>query len=243
MRPGFNAVRSLKAPTCPARRLRLRHLATRAFAVAALACLILPLMACPEKQAKSTTTDYDKVEGGLRLAINVTQVSYNSWNKVYERFMELHRGGKLSEARWASVSAIDGVIVLSEADLIEGIERSKKFLEGLRQASAKVLSAESADEVSQLRERESEARSKFNASVDYLQRKSIKLRDSYVEAVIVAEAVIKDGHALPADHLATIRQTIKLIDQEVVRERLKDKNRGGEPGAEKAESPLANAPR
>src|SRR5207248_9475374 len=105
-------------------RLSIRRLAARAGAASALISAALMMMACPHQQ--STAVNYVDAESSLRLAINVNEVAYNSWNKVYEGFGALHRDGKVSEARWASISAIDGVIVLSEADLIEGIERSKK---------------------------------------------------------------------------------------------------------------------
>lgn len=103
----------------------------------------LLLMACPEKK---TSVSYDEAERGLRLAININEVAYNSWNKVYDSMGQLHRTGKISEARWAAINAIDGVIVLSEADLIEGIERSKRLLAIWHQATEKVLNAETPDE-------------------------------------------------------------------------------------------------
>jgi hypothetical protein len=187
---------------------------------AALCGITLLLMACPRKQA---AVNYADAESGLRLAINVNEVAYNSWNKVYESFGALRRDSQMSEARWAAISAIDGVIVLSEADLIEGIERSKKLLEVWRQASNRVLSAESAAEVNQLREHELEARQRFNVSMDYLNTKSLKLRDSYAEAIIVADAVTKEGHPLPTEHVAAIRQIVKMVDQELGRSRAKEK--------------------
>src|SRR5437868_13549353 len=99
--------------------LSIRRIMARAAAALALASTALLMMACPHKQA--ATVNYVDAESSMRLAINVNEVAYNSWNKVYEGFGALHRDGKVSEARWASISAIDGVIVLSEADLIEGI--------------------------------------------------------------------------------------------------------------------------
>lgn len=177
--------------------------------------LVTLMMACPQKQTKQV--DYDEAERGLRLAININEVAYNSWNKVYEGLGTLQREGKISEARWAAISAVDGVIVLSEADLIEGIDRAKRLLENWRQASVKVLSAESTEEVAQLRERELEARHNFNLSIAYLNAKSLKLRDSYAEAVILAEAVVKDGNPLPAEHINAIRQIIRMVDEEVAK--------------------------
>jgi hypothetical protein len=191
----------------------IRRLIVRTGAMLALLSLTMLLMACPRKQNQAV--NYVDAESSLRLAINVNEVAYNSWNKVYEGFGALHRDGKVSEARWASISAIDGVIVLSEADLIEGIERAKKLLEVWRHASTKVLSAESTQDVAQLRERELEARQNFSISMDYLNAKSLKLRDSYAEAVIVADAVMKDGFALPTEHIAAIRQIVKLVDQQL----------------------------
>ena len=207
-------------PTSTAHHLLIRHWTLRACATLAVVTMSLFFMACPQKQ--SNNFNYVDAESALRLAINVNEVAYNSWNKVYEGFGALHRDGKVSEARWASISAIDGVIVLSEADLIEGIERSKKLLEVWRQASTKVLSAESTQDVAQLREREQDARHNFSVAMDYLNAKSLKLRDSYAEAVIVADAVIKDGNPLPQEHIAAIRQIVKMVDQELAKTRTSD---------------------
>jgi S1-C subfamily serine protease len=197
--------------------LPMRRMARRACVLFLLSCAALLLLACPQKQ--KSAVNYVDAESALRLAINVNEVAYNSWNKVYERFGMLHREGRISEARWAAISAIDGVIVLSEADLIEGIERAKKLLDNWRLASTRVLSAENPQEVALLRERELEARQHFSVSMDYLNSKSLKLRDSYSEAVILADAVIKEGNPLPTDHIAAIRQIIKMVDYELGRSR------------------------
>jgi len=165
----------------------------------------LLLMACPEKKP---SVSYSEAERGLRLAININEVAYNSWNKVYENMGQLHRTGKISEARWAAINAIDGVIVLSEADLIEGIERSKKLLAIWRQATVKVLNAESPDEVSTLRERETEARRNFDNSIDFLNLRSMKLRDSY----------------LANDSITAIRGVIKMVDEEIEKIRKGEKS-------------------
>jgi len=235
----FGAVMPHALAMNPSARLIVRRRLTRLFSAVGLGCAAALLMACPQKQAN--TVNYTEAERGLRLAINVNEVAYNSWNKVYESFGELQRNGKISEARWAAVSAIDGVIVLSEADLIEGIERSKKLLEAWRQASAKVLSAESAEEVTQYREREQEARRNFNTSIDYLNTKSIKLRDSYAEAVIIADAVAKDGNLLPAEHISAIRQIVKMVDQEIAKERAKEKGGAVKQPKKESTSPVVSS--
>lgn len=223
-----------------AHRLSIRRLAARTGAALALISAAMMMMACPHQQ--STAVNYVDAESSLRLAINVNEVAYNSWNKVYEGFGALHRDGKVSEARWASISAIDGVIVLSEADLIEGIEKSKKLLETWRHTSTKVLTAESTQDVTQLRERELEARHNFTVSMDYLNSKSLKLRDSYAEAVLVADSVIKDGNMLPMEHIAAIRQIVKLVDQELARTRpLGSNNVAGKPAKKESSAPVATS--
>ena len=55
--------------------------------------------------------------------------------------------------------------------------------------------------------------------MDYLNSKSLKLRDSYAESVLVADSVIKDGNMLPMEHITAIRQIVKLVDQELSRTR------------------------
>lgn len=185
----------------------------RFISAASLLSMTVLFLACPQKQ--SAKVDYSEAERNLRLAININEVAYNSWNKVYEELGTLKRDGKISEARWAAVTAVDGVIVLSEADLIEGIDRSKKLLETWKRASTKLLSAENIQEVAALREREREARESFAASIEYLNAKSLKLRDSYSEAVLLADKASKDGLPVPGDHLSAIRSVVKMVDQEV----------------------------
>jgi hypothetical protein len=226
-------------PISSARRLSTSRSTLRACAALTLMSGIMLLMGCPHKQ--NSAVNYVDAESSLRLAINVNEVAYNSWNKVYEGFGALHRDSKVSEARWASISAIDGVIVLSEADLIEGIERSKKLLEVWRHTSTKVLSAESAQDVNQLRERELEARHNFSLSMDYLNGKSLKLRDSYAEAVLVADSVIKDGHPLPMDHIAAIRQIVKMVDQELARTRTPNNAAAGKQVKKDSTAPVATS--
>ncbi len=185
----------------------------RSGAVALLGAAALLLLACPAKKHQSTSIP--DAERGLRLAININEVAYNSWNKVYENIGQLHRTGRISEARWAAVNAVDGVIVLSEADLIEGIERSKKLLSVWRNATVKVLSAESPEDVSLLRDRETEARRSFDNSIDFLNVRSVKLRDSYYEALTIANSVVRDGQPLPAEALSSIRNVISMVDEEI----------------------------
>jgi hypothetical protein len=194
----------------------------RAGVVLLISALALLLMACPER--KQTSTSLTEAERGLRLAININEVAYNSWNKVYEHMGQFHRTGKISEARWAAINAIDGVIVLSEADLIEGIERSKKLLNIWRQSTLKVLSAESQDEVNTLRERETEARRNFDNSIEFLNLRSLKLRDSYHEAMNISAAIARDGHVLPSDSINAIRGVIRLVDEEVAKIRKGEKS-------------------
>ena len=62
-------------------------------------------------------------------------------------------------------------------------------------------------------------------------------------ACLVLKEFLRVDYRGLAEHLATIRQTIKLIDQESLREQLKDKGRSSEAAAEKAESPLVHTPR
>lgn len=193
----------------------ISHRLKRGGLILPLAAAAMMMMACPSK--KTASVSYDDAERGLRLAINVNEVAYNSWNTIYDNMGQLHRNSKISEARWAAINAIDGVIVLSEADLIEGIERSKKLLAVWQQAKVKVLSAESQDEVNSLRERETAARRNFENSIEFLNLRSMKLRDSYVEALNVSAAVARDGNTLSAEAMNAIRGVIRLVDEEINR--------------------------
>ncbi len=186
----------------------------RIFTTAVFLAFTLFLMACPQQQAKRKV-DYNEAERKLRMAMNVNELAYNSWNRVYESFGDLKRAGRVSEARWAAVQAIDSVIVLSEADLIDGIDRSKKLLEMWRKSSLNLLTAESPNDVAGLRERELTALQQFKDSVAALTQKSIKLRDSYAEAMTVADKASKEGLSLPSEHLLAIRQVVKMVDMEV----------------------------
>ena len=182
----------------------------------ALLSFTLLLMACPQQQQSANRKlDYTSAESKLRLAMNVNEMAYNSWNRVFESFGQLKKDGRLSDARWASVQAIDSVIVLTEADLIDGIDRSKKLLEVWRKASLNLLSAENPQDVATLRDREMEALQHFKDSVAALTLKSVKLRDSYAEVMVVADKAVKEGLPLPADHLLAIRQVVKMVDAEV----------------------------
>jgi hypothetical protein len=212
---------------------------TRTLSAAALLGLTLFVMACPQKK-QSAKVDYTEAERNLRMAININEVAYNSWNKVYEGLGTLKRDGRISEARWAAVSAVDGVIVLSEADLIEGIDRSKRLLDNWKRASTKLLTAENLQEVAVLREREREARESFAASIDYLNAKSLKLRDSYSEAVLLADKATKDGLPVPGDHLTAIRQVVKMVDQEINKQRSEAKPLGVE-SSKTSSSPLSTS--
>ena len=173
------------------------------------------LMACPQQQQSKRKMDYTDAEQKLRVAINVNEMAYTSWNRLYESFGQLKKDGRLSDARWASLQAIDTVIVLTEADLIDGIDRSKKMLETWRKSSLHLLTAENSQDVLTLRERELDALQNFQESVSALTMKSLKLRDSYSEAMIVAEKAVKEGLPLPAEHLQAIRQVVKMVDMEI----------------------------
>lgn len=186
----------------------------RIFATFSLIGFSLFLMACPQQQT-AQKVDYNDAERKLRLAVNVNELAYSSWNRVYESFGQLKKEGRLSEARWASLQAIDSVIVLSEADLIDGIDRSKKLLEQWRKSSMNLLTAESTQDVAALRERELDALQEFKASVAALNLKSLKLRDSYSEAINVADKAVKEGLPLPPEHLLAIRQVVKMVDLEI----------------------------
>lgn len=190
---------------------------TRILTTLALLSFTLLLTACPQQQqaGNNRKMDYTAAESKLRLAMNVNEMAYNSWNRVFESFGQLKKDGRLSEARWASVQAIDSVIVLTEADLIDGIDRSKKLLEVWRKASINLLSAENPQDVATLRDREMEALQHFKDSVAALTMKSVKLRDSYAEVMVVADKAVKEGLPLPADHLMAIRQVVKMVDAEV----------------------------
>ncbi|HYE74067.1 MAG TPA: hypothetical protein VEF04_12085 [Blastocatellia bacterium] len=197
---------------------RLAHRIVRFFSVSALLGLTTLFMACPQKQ-QAAKIDYTEAERNLRMAININEVAYNSWNKVYEELGTLKQSGKISEARWAAVTAVDGVIVLSEADLIEGIDRSKRLLDNWKRASTKLLSAENIQEVAELRERERAAREDFAASIEFLNARSLKLRDSYSEAMLLADKASKEGLPIPNDHLSAIRQVVKMVDEEIAKQR------------------------
>lgn len=176
----------------------------------------LLLMACPQqRQQANKKMDYNDAEQKLRVAMNVNEMAYNSWNRLYESFGQLKKDGRLSDARWASLQAIDSVIVLTEADLIDGIDRSKKLLEMWRKSSLNLLTAENPQDVLTLRERELDALQDFRESVAALTLKSLKLRDSYAEAMVVADKAAKEGLPLPAEHLQAIRQVVKMVDMEV----------------------------
>jgi hypothetical protein len=177
------------------------------------------LLACPQQQQANRKMDYSDAEQKLRVAMNVNEMAYNSWNRLYENFGQLKKDGRLSEARWASLQAIDSVIVLTEADLIDGIDRSKKLLETWRKSSLNLLSAENPQDVLTLRERELDALQNFKESVAVLTMKSIKLRDSYSEAMVVADKTVKEGLPLPAEHLLAIRQVVKMVDLEIGKSR------------------------
>ena len=71
--------------------------------------------------------------------------------------------------------------------MIDGIDRSKKLLEVWRKSSLNLLSAENPQDVATLREREMDALQNFKESVATLTLKSVKLRDSYAEAMVVAD--------------------------------------------------------
>lgn len=179
----------------------------------------LLLMACPEQQQAKRKMDYSDAEQKLRVAMNVNEMAYNSWNRLFESFGQLKKDGRLSEARWASLQGIDSVIVLTEADLIDGIDRSKKLLETWRKSSLNLLTAENPQDVATLREREMDALQNFKDSVAALTMKSVKLRDSYSEAMVVADKAVKEGLPLPAEHMDAIRQVVKMVDMEIGRSR------------------------
>jgi hypothetical protein len=176
----------------------------------------LLLLACPQqRQQANKKMDYNDAEQKLRVAMNVNEMAYNSWNRLYESFGQLKKDGRLSDARWASLQAIDSVIVLTEADLIDGIDRSKKLLEMWRKSSLNLLTAENPQDVLTLRERELDALQDFRESVSALTMKSLKLRDSYAEAMVVADKAAKEGLPLPAEHLQAIRQVVRMVDMEI----------------------------
>ena len=189
----------------------------RIFTTLAFFGFTLLLMACPQQQQQANRKmDYTNAESKLRMAMNVNELAYNSWNRVFESFGQLKKDSRLSDARWAAVQAIDSVIVLTEADLIDGIDRSKKLLEVWRKSSLNLLSAENPQDVATLREREMDALQLFKESVATLTLKSVKLRDSYSEAMVVADKAVKEGLPLPADHLLAIRQVVKMVDAETM---------------------------
>lgn len=192
----------------------------RTFTTLVFLSFTLLLMACPQQQQQSKRKmDYTDAEHKLRVAVNVNELAYNSWNRLYESFGQLKKDGRLSEARWASLQAIDSVIVLTEADLIDGIDRSKKMLESWRKSSLNLLTAENPQDVLTLRERELEALQTFQESVGALTMKSLKLRDSYSEAMVVADRAMKEGLPLPAEHIQAIRQVVKMVDAEIGKSR------------------------
>lgn len=192
----------------------------RTFTTLVFLSFTLLLMACPQQQQQSKRKmDYTDAEQKLRVAVNVNELAYNSWNRLYESFGQLKKDGRLSEARWASLQAIDSVIVLTEADLIDGIDRSKKMLESWRKSSLNLLTAENPQDVLTLRERELEALQTFQESVGALTMKSLKLRDSYSEAMVVADRAMKEGLPLPAEHIQAIRQVVKMVDAEIGKSR------------------------
>lgn len=188
----------------------------RIFTTLAFLSFTLLLLACPQQQQQANKKmDYNDAEQKLRVAMNVNEMAYNSWNRLYESFGQLKKDGRLSEARWASLQAIDSVIVLTEADLIDGIDRSKKMLEQWRKSSLNLLTAENPQDVLTLRERELGALQDFRESVAVLTMKSLKLRDSYAEAMVVADKAVKEGLPLPAEHLQAIRQVVRMVDMEI----------------------------
>ncbi len=188
----------------------------RIFTTLAFLSFTLLLLACPQqRQQANKKMDYNDAEQKLRVAMNVNEMAYNSWNRLYESFGQLKKDGRLSEARWASLQAIDSVIVLTEADLIDGIDRSKKLLEQWRKSSLNLLTAENPQDVLTLRERELDALQDFRESVAALTMKSLKLRDSYAEAMVVADKAVKEGLPLPAEHLQAIRQVVRMVDMEI----------------------------
>ena len=175
------------------------------------------MMACPQKIASNGKPDYNDAERRLRVAINVNETAYTSWNRLYENFGQLKTQGKINEARWASIQAIDGVIVLCEADLIDGIDRSKKLLDTWHKTSVSLLSAENVQDVWYLRGRELDALQKFEESVLTLTAKSVRLRDSYSEALLVTDKAVKEGLPMPTEHVNAIKQIVRMVDTEVGR--------------------------
>ena len=183
-----------------------------------LLCLAL-LLACPKKQE---SVSWREAESGLRLAINMNEVAYGNWNKVYENIGGLHRSGKVSKSQWEQASTLDGVIVLAEADLIEGIEKSKKLLTAWKQATTKALTAENVTMVEQLRQQEVEARRTFDSSIDELNLRSFRLRGTYGEAMELASSLIREGNSLPAEPIIAIRQILTMVDNTISRQNLRD---------------------
>ena len=88
-----------------------------------------------------------------------------------------------------------------------------------RKSSLHLLTAENSQDVLTLRERELDALQNFRDSVGALTMKSVKLRDSYSEAMVVADKAVKEGLPLPAEHLQAIRQVVKMVDMEIGKSR------------------------
>jgi hypothetical protein len=181
-----------------------------------LCAAVTMLTACP---GKKESVSYSEAESGLRLAININEVAYNSWNKLYGDISARRRNGQISDEQWKNVTALDGVIVLSEADLIEGIERSKKLLSQWRNATQKVADAGTNAEITAWRNLETEAHRNFDSSIELLNLRSLKLRDTYAEAMDTVSGIVRNGNSLSADHIITIRQVIKMVDDEIARQR------------------------
>ena len=67
--------------------------------------------------------------------------------------------------------------------------------------------------------------------------RSLKLRDSYSEAMVVADKAVKEGLPLPAEHLQAIRQVVKMVDMEIGKSR--PALRSAAVTAKKEQSPVA----
>ena len=194
----------------------------------------LLLVACPKRGEK---LKYDEAERGLQLAIKANEAAYNSWHQLREDLGKRQRNKALNRARWASLNAIDGVIVDAEANLIVGIDRSKKLLAAWHRVQQGAGSAAPTAVTFTLSTRQDEARQRFLASTQQLLESAQELRDSYAEALYVMQAIPQAGQPLSRADLKNLKALVRLVDKELGPARLSLNNE-----QEKAAVMLAAAP-
>ena len=79
----------------------IKFMLKRIFTTTAFFGFSLLLLACPQ-QKTSQKVDYNDAERKLRVAVNINELAYSSWNRIYESFGllkkdERNRGSRTSD--------------------------------------------------------------------------------------------------------------------------------------------------